>query len=495
MKLPDWVNVGVEVDETTFGKEIDLEDMDNLTEGMINGQIIYHQSRYIKRQYRDVKLWNELKEDFEGWNDKIFAMANKETRREFRDYLRSHGVWVAKDNKKISVNLMSCIDEVEQHRWAATEVEAQLSTGNEFYSKWNTSDKASVPTGGFIATTQLPLPPPLPDIPLENQYEEEIPLSQECFTPAPTPITRTDTSLTKMITDLAKFYISDDKKYGGEAYDILDTKLQIFKDCCEKVGMPEVYYHKGYSLMLKGRASRFYYSSLTTKEPITFETMVCATKVHFETEENRQLYMSDWRETTYPRIIAANPSKSRLECLQLLYDKLQQVQEGLSKEYQQDYNLREQVISACRGVKECSLALYNPADTYEGVCAQLRSAVGTAEREKEASQQFTTENDSHDNLDEQYWVDRKYNGNGRGHRGYGGSRGGFRPSGAAQDHNQGGYGRGGYSRGNSFQQGRGGRQGGFRPSQKKCYVCGNPGCWSTKHPKQDQQTTYNRYRQ
>lgn len=153
MKLPDWVNVGVEVDETTFGKEIDLEDMDNLTEGMINGQIIYHQSRYIKRQYRDVKLQNELKEDFEGQNNKIFAIANKETRREFRDYLRSHGVWVAKDNKKISVNLMSCIDEVEQHRWAATEVEAQLSTRNEFYSKQNTSDKALVLTGGFIATT------------------------------------------------------------------------------------------------------------------------------------------------------------------------------------------------------------------------------------------------------------------------------------------------------------------------------------------------------
>ena len=48
---------------------------------------------------------------------------------------------------------MSYIDEVEQHRWAATEVEAQLSTRNEFYSKWNTSDKASVLTGGFIAIT------------------------------------------------------------------------------------------------------------------------------------------------------------------------------------------------------------------------------------------------------------------------------------------------------------------------------------------------------
>ena len=49
MKLLDQVNVRVEVDETTFGKEIDLEDIDNLTEGMINGQIIYYQSRYIKR--------------------------------------------------------------------------------------------------------------------------------------------------------------------------------------------------------------------------------------------------------------------------------------------------------------------------------------------------------------------------------------------------------------------------------------------------------------
>ena len=49
MKLPDQVNIRVEVDETTFGKEINLEDIDNLTEGMINGQIIYYQSRYIKR--------------------------------------------------------------------------------------------------------------------------------------------------------------------------------------------------------------------------------------------------------------------------------------------------------------------------------------------------------------------------------------------------------------------------------------------------------------
>jgi hypothetical protein len=32
--------------------------------------------------------------------------------------------------------------------------------------------------------------------------------------------------------------------------------------------------------------------------------------------------------------------------------------------------VRDQVISACRGVPECNLALYKPADTFEGVCAE-----------------------------------------------------------------------------------------------------------------------------
>ena len=43
----------------------------------------------------------------------------------------------------------------------------------------------------------------------------------------------------------------------------------------------------------------------------------------------------------------------------------------MSAEYQTEYSLRDQVISACRGVEECSLALYNPAATVKGVCAQL----------------------------------------------------------------------------------------------------------------------------
>ena len=93
--------------------------------------------------------------------------------------------------------------------------------------------------------------------------------------------------------------------------------------------------------------------------------------------------MTEWREITFSRMIAVNPEKPKLEVLQMLFDKLQTIQRGLSIDYQAENSLRDQVISACRGVPECSLALYKPANTFEGVCAELRSAVGTAVRARE----------------------------------------------------------------------------------------------------------------
>jgi uncharacterized protein YaaR (DUF327 family) len=59
--------------------------------------------------------------------------------------------------------------------------------------------------------------------------------------------------------------------------------------------------------------------------------MTTATKGYFETEERRQKYLSDWRETTFQNIIQANRDKSKLDCLQLLIEKLQKIQKGLGK--------------------------------------------------------------------------------------------------------------------------------------------------------------------
>jgi hypothetical protein len=132
----------------------------------------------------------------------------------------------------------------------------------------------------------------------------------------------------KLLTDLMKTYNNDNKKYSGELYDILNVKLQIFYDYCNKIGLPEDQYYNTFSLMLKDHANDFYYSRITGR-PYDFITMVSMVKRHFKTEENQQFYLSEWRETMLPRIIKSNPSKPRVECLQILFDKLQKIQQAI----------------------------------------------------------------------------------------------------------------------------------------------------------------------
>jgi hypothetical protein len=91
--------------------------------------------------------------------------------------------------------------------------------------------------------------------------------------------------------DLFKLYQSDNKKYTGELYNILDIKLRVFYDCCKKVGRQEDQYHNAFSAMLKNRASDFYYKGIMGKTT-DIHTMIAITKAHFETEENRQLYLT-----------------------------------------------------------------------------------------------------------------------------------------------------------------------------------------------------------
>ena len=166
-----------------------------------------------------------------------------------------------------------------------------------------------------------------------------------------------------------------------------------------------------------------------------------------------------------------------------MVDKLQKIQRGLAKEYQYEHNLRDQVISAYRGVEECNLALYKPASTFEGVCAELRSAIGTAIRSRDPTSAFEYDHN---------WTDRTYGGRGRRYdQGYG-QRGGFRRGSRGGSR--------GYKGSNQRNQERENFRGDYREKyresrQKKCYVCGQTGCWSSKHSVEERQRAYNKFRQ
>ena len=59
--------------------------------------------------------------------------------------------------------------------------------------------------------------------------------------------------------------------------------------------------------MLKGQASTFYYNCLV-KKGYNFNRMIYKLRYHFKTEENKQQYILEWRETTFLKIIVINLS-------------------------------------------------------------------------------------------------------------------------------------------------------------------------------------------
>ena len=57
--------------------------------------------------------------------------------------------------------------------------------------------------------------------------------------------------------------------------------------------------------MLKGQINTFYYNYLVGKG-YNFNRIIYKLRYHFKTEENKQQYILEWRETTFLRIIITN---------------------------------------------------------------------------------------------------------------------------------------------------------------------------------------------
>ena len=89
-----------------------------------------------------------------------------------------------------------------------------------------------------------------------------------------------------MLTELTKLYSDQKKKFGGELYNVLNSKLRIFYDCCQKVGIESDQYYNAYSVMLKGRASTFYYDHLAGKG-YNFNRIIYKLRYYFKIKENK----------------------------------------------------------------------------------------------------------------------------------------------------------------------------------------------------------------
>ncbi|KAK2771273.1 glycosyl transferase [Colletotrichum kahawae] len=411
------------------------------------------------------ELWSDFQADFIGWTTEIFSKTNQGLKRRFRNYLAGHGVWINPTARTIAAGLADAVTRPTFHIWKPEEVEAQRDN----FPK----DLINNPT--FIDEISVPVVIPFPshlsqqasrpndhaqpqDLRPENSpqawgpQESKIPTTAAEKTSndsrwAPTYNSPPVTS--KQLTDLAKLY-ADDMKYGGEKYDILDTKLAIFYNLCDKISIEPSQAADAFPFILKGRARDYYFDRLSNAQ-LTLPLMVERLRGHFESHETRQAYLTEWRQATLIKIIRDNPSKTKMECLEALIDKITKVQRALPTPYQSDLVLRDQLVNACQGVEECRICLYNPATTAEDVLSQLRSAISTAAQ--------IADNDKAG----AYWTDRTYHGKGRSDR--------FSP------------------RSNSYSQ-----RTATAASQKKCYVCAKPNCWSTRHSDVERRKAYSKFK-
>ncbi|OTB00875.1 hypothetical protein M426DRAFT_227588 [Hypoxylon sp. CI-4A] len=163
-------------------------------------------------------------------------------------------------------------------------------------------------------------------------------------------------------------------KFGGEKYDMLPFKLKVFRDFCRKAGIGPQQYHETFWAMLKGRARDYYYSNLAW-EGMGFEEMVARTTNYFHSSAHQQMYINEWRSTTIETVMEENPEDDLPTCLDKLIERMQRVYEGLSITSLKGLDLSEGIINAVRGHRAFIPILVRPADTFIGLCCELRSIV------------------------------------------------------------------------------------------------------------------------
>ncbi|EAQ91892.1 hypothetical protein CHGG_00127 [Chaetomium globosum CBS 148.51] len=430
------------VDHSTWGDLAAIDEIEEPTPKQMNSHIYFLMEIFwASTSYAGRKLWGAFKDEFDEWTAQRWDMVPDRTRKHLRAFLSTNGV----------------IQDLSQ---LTPTTPTAPATASPVLATIPTQPQASqqIPQAIPAPRQQNPIPQTAPK--READWETTSETRQDPQTwprPSEEPY-YAPRGNAKHLADLAKLY-SDDMKYGGGDYDILDTKMAIFRDLCNRIQIPRWQASDAFPIMLKDRALRYYYDWLCSG-PRDFDTMVAKIRGYFENEEQRHRYLAAWRDARLINMQAEHPDKSKSECLELLINRLALIQRAVPAIGQTEDTLRMQLLNACRGVAEARMALFNPAPTFEGVRNQLQAAIGIT-TENPGPQQFNT--DATDS--ETFWTDRTYRGSGRESR-FG--------------RNQGGPRRGGFSN-SKFSR---------PPTERKCFVCGKPGCWSTTHPIEDRKKSY-----
>ena len=203
--------------------------------------------------------------------------------------------------------------------------------------------------------------------------------------------------------------------------------------------------------------------------------MIDRIRAYFHTPENHQLFLNEWRTTMLTTIITSNPEKDLAQCLEIVIEKLQRTYQGLVQNFgASEGSLAGQLVSACQGVPACANVLIRPATTFEGVASELRSAIGVWMRCNGSNLRGYHSHLSQQGDDSAFYTDRRYNRSD--------IRQDNRPNSDQRPER--------FNRPNNERQ----LVRYNRRQDKKCFVCGKQGCWSTRHSPEERARSRQRFR-
>jgi hypothetical protein len=240
--------------------------------------------------------------------------------------------------------------------------------------------------------------------------------------------------LLRRLDSLTKSYQESDK-FSGREYDFLLTKVNLFIDKCQRIDYPRDQLARAVPVMLTGPAYRYYLHNLANKGK-SYNDLIHALQKRYETEAIRDRYLREWESLDLAAIVNQHRDKRLSSCLEILTEKIQLLHQGLFRPGDAGFNsMRDKLKIAASKTPACKVPLMKPAKTFEDLAAELQQAIAVHEEMK--PQQADT-----------FYTDRAFK-------------------------------RGGRNTSNFDQKGQ------FQNHQKKCYVCREPGCWSTKHSDQE----------
>lgn len=335
-------------------------------------------------------LLEEHQATFAGWTTELFHRCDQLVRRTMKELYRSRGVYIPINARgSVAQQLVDLLTLEQCTLWPEKDLEIAMGDPN---FKCRQSLGMSSRNNAIVAV--LP------------QCRVQQPLTSNAQA-ACQPLSDSHT-----LINLSELY-TEEMKFNGGLYDVLNLKLKIFYDLCEKAGVASNRYHIALDTMLSGRAQTFYYEHLS-RQGYTFEEMIGKMKAYFYTPENHKLSLNEWRTTMLKDVVAANPDKDLAQCLEIVVERLQRTHQSLSQNYGSiEGNLAGRIISACQGVPVCSQVLIRPSGTFEGVVSDLRSAIGIwmhcAQTTTPVYQAELLQPHVNDNV---FYTDRLYNRNG-----------------------------------------------------------------------------------